>query len=391
MAASCGSRRSLGWWLLAGLGLGAALGAKYTAVLLPLGVVLAFLARPSLRAQLACAGPYLACGVALLLFAPVVLWNYQHEWLSFRHQLGHGFGPPNGSPLTRELGLLGGQLAMASPLLFVLLSLAVGWSLRWTTDERCFVLAVVALTTVGLFAVSALRRPVHANWPALAYLPATVLLAVTAGGRAWDRCFTWGCALGAVSVLFVYLHAAYPFCPYLARALPPGPGHGWSEVAACVQRSRAALPGSGGSAWVAANSYQDAAALAFFLPDHPTVFSLNIYGRGNQYDLWPGFAQSAAYGDTLLLVLEEADGPHPAAGQLAAHFERVHRGPLVELRAAGHVVSRRRVWVLEGWRGSWPGRAGATMLDSSIEEMDRPGRPGLSLPCFPHLRALSSS
>src|SRR5262249_23010074 len=49
------------WWVAAGVALGAAFLSKYTAVLLPLGVVAAFVSRPSLRVWLRRPGPYVAC------------------------------------------------------------------------------------------------------------------------------------------------------------------------------------------------------------------------------------------------------------------------------------------------------------------------------------------
>jgi hypothetical protein len=138
-----------------------------------------------------------------------------------------------------------------------------------------------------------------------------------------------------------------------APDLPPNRGHGWEDVAATVAAARSSARGSAGATWVAANRYQDAAELALFLADHPPVFSLNLGGRANQYDLWPGFPQRASVGDHLLLVLEDGDA---TAEQLAAHFTRVRAGDVVEQRAAGHVLARHRLWVLEDWRGSLPRR-----------------------------------
>ena len=111
--------------------LGAAFVAKYTAVLLPLGLVVACLMHPALRARFREGGPWWASVIALTLFAPVVLWNYVHEWISFRFQLGHGFNPSvRGSVLSRELELLGGQAGLASPILFVLLAMTVWYAAR---------------------------------------------------------------------------------------------------------------------------------------------------------------------------------------------------------------------------------------------------------------------
>ena len=59
-----GTRTSLAWWSAAGAALGVAFASKYTAILLPVGLTLAVLLRPALRARLREPGPWLACVTA---------------------------------------------------------------------------------------------------------------------------------------------------------------------------------------------------------------------------------------------------------------------------------------------------------------------------------------
>ncbi|MEI6741349.1 MAG: glycosyltransferase family 39 protein, partial [Gemmatimonadaceae bacterium] len=118
LAAPLRSGQSFGWWTLAGVGLGAAFVSKYTAVLLPFGLVVACLLHPALRRRFAEPGPWWASAVALSLFAPVAIWNARHDWISFRFQLGHGFNAvTRGTVLSRELELVGAQAGLASPIL----------------------------------------------------------------------------------------------------------------------------------------------------------------------------------------------------------------------------------------------------------------------------------
>ena len=86
------SRRSLGWWTLTGVALGCAFLSKFTAGLLPVSLVIACVVYAPLRARFTEPGPWVASAVALLLFAPVVVWNAGLNWISFRFQLNHGFG-----------------------------------------------------------------------------------------------------------------------------------------------------------------------------------------------------------------------------------------------------------------------------------------------------------
>jgi hypothetical protein len=79
-------------------------------------------------------------------------------------------------------------------------------------------------------------------------------------------------------------------------------------------------------------------------------------GRRNQYDLWPGFADRARAGDRLVLALDEREGEAgepEVVRRLAPHFALTVRGPLAEIGRGGEIVTRRRVWTLEGWKGTW--------------------------------------
>ncbi len=110
------------------------------------------------------------------------LWNAQHGWISFVFQVRHGLSAPQGSALVaawkHEGDFFGGQAALASPILFVMMAIAVGdrsTRRRRTRSDSCS--AIVALVSFAFFVYSAFRQRVEPNWPAPAYIPAIVLLA----------------------------------------------------------------------------------------------------------------------------------------------------------------------------------------------------------------------
>lgn len=352
------SRASLLWWCAAGIALGLAFASKYTSIFLPVALTIAVLVRPSLRARLREPGPYVACVLATIVFLPVLQWNAAHDWISFRFQLQHGLGTPNGSALKRELDLLGGQLGLVSPILFVLAADAVWRAVRRPLSDARFALAVVAIGSWVFFVYSALRRPVEANWPAPSYVPAVALLASIASSLARDRWIKRGVILAAVMVAVIYLHALVPILPLPARRDPVARGAGWDRVAAQVDQARRARHGQPGRTWSGADRYQDASELAFQLPDHPTVFCVCLSGRRNQYELWPSFPDVATSGDALVLALDErkADDIHETAARLAPYFTSVTRGELAPLLRRADTVSLRRVWTFAGYRGGWPAR-----------------------------------
>jgi 4-amino-4-deoxy-L-arabinose transferase-like glycosyltransferase len=364
------SRESIIWWIATGAALGLAFCSKYTSILLPVGTTVAVVSRASLRRRLREPGPYVACIVATLIFLPVLVWNAHHEWISLGFQLRHGLGTPRADPLAplKRLGdLIGGQAGLVSPILFVLFGAATVRGLRRDASEAAYVLAVVAASTFLFFCYSATRQRVEANWPAPAYIPAIALLAAqdwSAGspsrGRWWLRAGIW---LGAAMSVLIYLHAAFGVLPIPARKDPLARSAGWRELAARAEAARLATADAHtGASWLGADRYQDAAELAFCSPSHPSTFAMNLSGRGNQYDLWPGFPDVARAGDALVVVVDETPDVHGTVARLAPHFTSVTRGDVVDLRTRRGVVSQRRLWILSGWRGGWPQQGGPMRL-----------------------------
>ncbi|MDQ6828475.1 MAG: glycosyltransferase family 39 protein [Gemmatimonadota bacterium] len=349
VGAPAGSRNSLRWWLLFGAAIGVALSSKYTAVLIPAGVAAAICTGPSLRHRFREPGPYLAAIVAIALFAPVLVWNANHDWVSLRFQLGHGFGrPAPGAMLPRELSLIGGQILLVSPIIFALAAAVLRRTLARDGDSRRRVLAMITAVTFAFFFFTALRHSVEPNWPSPAYISATMLLAVAPIGGRMRRWSARGCWLALAMTVAIYAHVWHPFLPISPRSDPIARAYGWDETAA---RLLAAAPRD---AWLATDRYQESSELAFNLKGHPTVFSLNLGGRANEYDLWPRFPDRAKHGDALVVLLDDTAADHPVAERLRPHFESMARGDTIALRRGSSVTQLRRIYIMRGWRGTWP-------------------------------------
>jgi 4-amino-4-deoxy-L-arabinose transferase-like glycosyltransferase len=350
-----GSRNSLHWWLATGVALGAAFWSKYTSIFFPLAVVAAVVAHPSLRARLREPGPYVACVVATIVFLPVLYWNSQHDWISFVYQIQHGLEAPAGSALKRawrfEGDFFGGQAGLASPILFIMLGVAVVRSSRTHADSKRFMLATIALVSFAFFVYSATRRRVEPNWPAPAYIPAVVLLASTQLGARAKKWFTAGVVLAGVMSGLIYVQGVVPILPIKPAKDPIARAHGWADVA---RRADSIAKSTSGTTWLGGDRYQEASELAFHTAARPT-FATNLAGRPNQYDVWPRFPNVARIGDNLLLVVDDDDGGvHGSVNSLKPFFADARRSELVELKRGDAVIGTRRVWVLMGWRGAWP-------------------------------------
>ena len=73
-------------WIGVGIAFGLGILTKYTLGLLVLPALLFMLLDPTARRWLFRPHPYVAATIALLLFAPVVIWNSENDWVSFLFQ-----------------------------------------------------------------------------------------------------------------------------------------------------------------------------------------------------------------------------------------------------------------------------------------------------------------
>src|SRR4030095_7681120 len=106
------------WWLAVGAGGGCALLSKYTALFFGPAILIWLVTVPKLRHWLISPWLYLGGLVALALFAPVILWNAGHHWVSFIKQMGRARIEDFRPAFIAEL--IPTQIAFATPLVWIL-------------------------------------------------------------------------------------------------------------------------------------------------------------------------------------------------------------------------------------------------------------------------------
>jgi hypothetical protein len=175
---------------------------------------------------------------------PVLQWNASHDWIAFRFQLGHGLGGnARENLLQRELNLVGSQFLLVTPILFVLVIGAIRRNLRAPRHAARFALATISAFCVLFFVYSATRRNQEANWPAIAWIPALILVAAARDGArsAWERRAAW--LAGGLSAILL-LHAVFRIIPLPARRDQVSLAHGWDRLALAVDSARLSLAGA---------------------------------------------------------------------------------------------------------------------------------------------------
>jgi len=116
--------RETNWlhWLLCGLWFGIGLLSKYTMLLFLPSLLFFLLSNSQGRRALASPWPWLGLLAGFACFTPVLLWNADNGWATFRHVLYQG-GLENRSFFTlRFIGdFLGSQALLLSPLVFIMI------------------------------------------------------------------------------------------------------------------------------------------------------------------------------------------------------------------------------------------------------------------------------
>jgi hypothetical protein len=223
------------WWLAVGVAVGFGLLSKYTAFFFGAEIPLWLLLVKRERRWLLSPWPYLGGVVALALFAPVIVWNAEHHWVSFIKQFGRARA--DGFTLRYLLEIIPAQIAFATPSVFILGALGLAALLRKNAAAPAAraLINVSVWTLVAYFAWHSLHQRVEANWLGPVY-PAFAVAAAyavwgTVGAAARRGLFHRACGAGEH-------RCAYRFPQRSQRAR----ARGW--VAATGARSRN-HPGAG--------------------------------------------------------------------------------------------------------------------------------------------------
>src|SRR6478736_3585674 len=323
------------WWLAVGAAAGCALLSKYTALFFGPAILIWLVAVPKLRQWLISPWLYLGGLVALLLFSPVLLWNADHQWVSFLKQMGRARIEDFRPVFIAEL--VPTQIAFATPLVFILGAMG----LHALFHRRAGALAARALvsalfwTIVAYFIWHSLHARVEANWFAPVYPAFAVAAAVAAHLVPWEArerrmaefCLRWAAPTGIVMFALLIVQAnTGVLSGYRRDASVRSVGVGWREMAGAIEAARVRA----GATCVLAPDYGTTGWLAFYLPKGTCV------AQKSQRIRWVNMPEpdpKLLAGKLLYVDEPRADG-HPVLNALFSRVTRVadlqrKRGPLV--------------------------------------------------------------
>lgn len=361
-----------GRWLLAGIGLGLGLLSKYTMAIMAPQIFLYLLLSRQHRFWLRRPGPYLALGVGLLLFTPVIYWSATHHFVSLRHLLEQlGGGNNSVIPLKSAGEFVASQAGVVTPLLFLILIIGL-WEVGRTGLARCgddtslFLLCASAPLLI-VCVITSLWTKVQANWAAPTYIAAAVAAVAwrqsasahrNSGPSAWR--WTRSRTLFVCALITGFLVSAVGHFPHALAAVGlPLPRkldltkrlRGWAELGAQVNAIYEEMSHNGPT-FVFSDRYQVASEVMFYVAAHPATYNIQLGRRMNQFDVWGG--TDKVRGWNAVFITDRPDPPEP----VLRSFDVVQSDPLTVPSTVGP-MHRLRPWFIfrcYKFRGFQPAR-----------------------------------
>lgn len=279
-------------WILLGFFIGLGLLAKYTMSLFIIcGFIYLFITEKKLLAK---PYPYLALLICLLVFSPVIYWNFINDWVTVKHTAGQAHIDSGFSlSISSFFEFIGSQFGVITPLLFIML-LSVPFKIHNIVDKKAWIfLLSFSLPVLILFLLKSLQGKVQANWAMPGYISLLIAFAII-----WSKDIlifqkeitkkTKILITAFLIALLVNIAGLYPhFFQIPAKLDPSARLRGWSNLAKEVDKLRDNLQKSGESILIFSDSYQVASEMAFYLKGNPITYCINFTNRRmNQYDLW---------------------------------------------------------------------------------------------------------
>ncbi len=330
-------------WLKLGIALGLGMSSKYTIALLAAAIVLFLMFDKTARKWLMRREPYLAALVALVLFSPVIIWNIQHDWLSFTFQSAGRLESGNHFSLPRfisnllitltPIGLLSVVALIFSHEYFLIKIKAINHTTKnfgkshsdigKYANRQYLLLMWLSLFPVAIYAVLSLFKASKLNWTGpcwLALIPFLALLVTQKPSISTPKLLAWSQRAWPTTIVFLlliygagmhYLGIGFPNIPY------PQNTHllGFQSLSREIENIKAQMEKDSSKASgedilvVGMDRNKIASGLAFYgaknLANNPafSTASEHLFGDvGLMYELW--FPIAKQEGKSMLLVAE---------------------------------------------------------------------------------------
>lgn len=289
-------------------------------------------------------------------FAPILIWNMQHDWVGFKH-VGTLAGVTSSKPkplirFDRFPEYFGAQVGLITPWWFVFM-LAGAWrALSFLRNgsapvavredlahvRRSLLLAAGFWMLWLFFIVWSFHTRIYPNWSAMSYVAGIILAAmavdrgtlmvrraaVTARGRRFAWRPVW---VGLGMAVFLLVHGL-TYLPLPEKLNPAVRLMGWHDLGNKLGEVQRSLPDPD-KVFFFSSAYDVTASLAYYAPGKPYTYCVDFGRRMSQYDLWPGPQDKVGW-DAVYVGKENPPVPPGLAAMFEEssyiRYETTHRG-----------------------------------------------------------------
>jgi len=335
-------------WYAAGTAIGAGLLSKY--MLLPLiPSTLAMLWwHKEYRKHLLRPHIYLGGILGLIIFSPVLVWNYLHQFPSFKFHLVERNQEEHFS--FRHMGeFLGGQALYMSPLAWFGL-LYVAWRIAKALfadgDKRFVTVFWMSVPPLAFFYFIGLwSKDSEPHWSAFGYL-----MPIIAWGAfyvrnkiAWRKYTVAALGLSGLMIGLVYVHSFVPILPIKPKYDIINELYGWDTVGKAIDDEMRQLPGQR-EKFVMAHHWVMCSQIEFSTRHRHKVFCVN--GKIDGFDFFPETIPPEG-GDFIFVTDNRFDEPP----ETFYRFDRAEKAKEIEIYRGGIPVRKFQLYRVFGYRG----------------------------------------
>ena len=233
-------------WVVAGIFSGLGLMSKYNFIFFLISVVLVLLFIPRYRKHFTNKSLYLSMFIAFIIFLPNLIWNYNHDFVSFTHtqQISH---------VTEQLihpnkffEFFGAQFLVFGPILFFFYWVIV-FKRAFLKNEKYLILFLFSITTLGFIMILSFMSRSFANWAAVTYVSATILVVAYLVAENKEKLLKLSVVIHTLlAVIFFHYHALADIAGVeLTRKTDPYKRvSGWNDISGMILKEKQKYPES---------------------------------------------------------------------------------------------------------------------------------------------------
>ena len=275
--------KNCNYWYLIGLFFGLSMLSKYTACLFVMSLFIYMILDKKMywfkNYQL-----YIGLIISILCFSPVIYWNWQHDWVSFSYQIGHGLSN-DGIRFNYIFEYLGTQAGVFNVILFFPI-LYIGIKYLFSKNTKSIFIAAFSVPVILFYAFTALKRLPGGNWPIPAYFTFSIIAAkyFIEGGKIKQRLVIGAIIFNLLVSVIVGLHAKYTILPLdkisnnTAIADATNYFYGYKELAEKISND--------GYTFAVSPEHQLLASIAYYTKNKVKTFRYSNGSKKTQFEIW---------------------------------------------------------------------------------------------------------